>query len=150
MADHVVEQIAERFRTLLDRNTVAYNRVYRDRGYNFEDVDDLPAIDIRIGEDNPVDAQVQNFWTSEVQINVDLYVRDATEYVSSTLLELRKETYKLLMAGMPTLPGVAAVKMILPGGATEVAQSAEGLVPVAQVRTVYFVEYRHSLTDPSQ
>ena len=148
MADHLVDQIAEKFKFLLWKNTEAYDRVYRDRGYNFEAEEDLPAIDISIGEDNPPDGQVQGKWTSDVQINVDLYVRDQVDYVSSALLTLRKETFRLIMAEYPVFP-LSGVINIVPGGATEVGQSSEGVVAVAVQRTVYFVTYRHSLTDPS-
>lgn len=148
---HIVDQIADYAVDLFVGQTAAQERVSRDRDPSepFDLSTELPAIDVRIGEDNPVDAQVVNFWTSEVQLNVDLYAAHGSKNVSERLLELRRETYQLLMAGAPRLPGVPDVLQILPGGATEVAKLEQGKVPTGYLRTVWFITYRHSLTDPA-
>lgn len=150
MANHIVSQIADAFVALLDRETDAFDRVFRDRSEQFESRTDLPAIDIRIGPDDPVDGNANGPQSSEVRINVDLYVANQPESVSADLLELRKQSYIALMANAPRLPSVAAVTKILAGGAEEVLAANEGSVPIGYVRTAYFVTYRHSLTDPSE
>lgn len=149
MTDHIVDQIADQFVTLLDRETDAYDRVSRDRSEQFQSKTELPAVDIRIGPDDPQDGNANGPQLSEVTINVDLYVANQPQNVSADLLELRKQTYKLIMAAAPQLSGLSAVQRILPGGAEEVLTRNDGSVPIGYVRSVFFVTYKHSLTDPS-
>lgn len=148
MSDHIVDQIADRFVDLLIGETDALDRVYRDQSEQFAAFEDLPAIDIRIGEDDPQDGSANGSQDSEVRINVDLYTINRSGTVSADLLEMRKQTYKLLMVGAPGF-GMAPVIGITAGGAEEVRTSTD-TVPLGYLRTVYFIKYRHQLTDPSQ
>lgn len=151
MTTHVGNQIAERFRTLIDRQTSAYDRVFRDRSASrpFKPTG-LPAVDIRIGPDDPIDDQVQGFWRSEQQIYVDLYTFYREVDVSEAVFELHTEVDKALTAGQPRLPGVPGVIRIFRGGAEDLVRIDDGEVPLASRRLVYFVLYQHSLIDPSQ
>lgn len=148
MANHIVDQIADQFFELLFEETDAHDRVYRDRSEQFEALEDLPAIDIRIGADDPEGGSANGPQDSMVRINVDLYVANNSRRVSASLLELRKQTYMLLMASAPQFP-LSTVVRINHGGAEEVKTQIDGSVPLGYVQTVYFVTYRHSLTDPS-
>lgn len=149
MSNHIVDQIAEQFIALLDGETDALGRISRDRSEQFEAMADLPAVDIRIGEDDPLDGNANGPQSSTVRINVDIYTVNRPARVSSDLLDLRKQTYKSLMASAPGL-GLASVTRIQSGGAEEVQTRLDGSLPLGFVRTVYFVTYRHSLTDPSE
>jgi hypothetical protein len=144
---HPVNDIAEAIVALLRDETCAEDRVFRDREPDLQARSELPAIVVHIGSDDPVDQQMQTRWRSEVRINVDLFTTAEEERVSSALLDLRAETYRLLMANQTLgLPGVIR---ILPGGAEEILRS-ESAIPIGFLRTVFFVLYQHSLTDPSQ
>ena len=152
MADHIVDQIAEAFVDLcIDADTPARDRFTRDRdnadGFA---IDELPAGDVTIGEDNPTDEAPVNFWESEVEMRVDLYaVANAESSASKRLLQLRKETFIALMATNALTAKVSEVLSITPGGATEVSKMERGEIQTASFQTVFFVKYRHSLTDPS-
>lgn len=143
---HPVDAIADAIVTLLLDETVAEDRVFRDREPDLHARTELPAIVVHIAQDDPVDQQIQGKWRSDVRINVDLFVATREDDVSRELLELRAETYKLLMADQ-TL-GLSSVIRILPGGAEEILRG-ESAFPVGYMRTAFFVLYQHSLTDPT-
>lgn len=144
---HPVSEIADAFVALLMDDTGAEDRVCRDRQPALDVRDELPAIVVHIAEDDPVDDQVHGRWRSTVRINVDLFATATEDQVSAALLELRLETYKLIMAE-PTL-GLSSVIRCLPGGAEEILRG-ESVIPFGYLRTAYFVLYQHSLTDPAQ
>jgi hypothetical protein len=144
---HPVDAIAEQFVELLTHTTAAADRIFRDREPALDSRSELPAIVVHIGEDDPIDNQVHGRWRSEVRMNVDLFVVAAEDDISRSVLELRTEAYKALMADQTLgLPGVIR---ILPGGATEVLRG-EGSLATGYLRTSFFVMYQHSLTDPTQ
>lgn len=144
---HPVDSIADRFVELLTHTTAAADRIFRDREPALDSRTELPAVVVHIGEDDPIDGQSHGRWRSEVRMNVDLFVTASEDEISRTVLDLRTETYKALMADQ-TL-GLPNVIRILPGGATEVLRG-EGSLPTGYLRTSFFVMYQHFLTDPTQ
>lgn len=146
MAQHPVSEIADAFVSALVNATPAGANVYRDREPALDVREELPAIVVRIGEDDPVDDQVITKWRSDVRINVDLYATAAEESLSAALLELRLQTHKRIMTLAPF--GLRSIVRVLPGGAEEVLR-VEGAGTAGALRCAWFVRYQHSLADPS-
>lgn len=151
MTTHVVDQISDAIVALLIDATAAEDRITRDRRpADRIDVEELPTIDVRIGQDTALDDQFTNRWRSEVEIFVDLYaIAEQDRPLSKSLLELRTDSYKAIMAAMPALTAVPNVIKILPGGAEAISIHDEGTKATGYLRTSFFVTYQHSLTDPS-
>lgn len=148
---HVLDEIVEQMRSLLINETAAMDRVTRDRSPRrpFQGRTDLPAIDIRVAEDNPQDGPAQSVWRSEAVIHVDLYTYAAEVDASREVLSLRAEMDRALMVDMPRLPGAANVIRILRGGAEPIVREDSGQLPIAYCRCTFFVTYQHAQTDPT-
>jgi hypothetical protein len=144
---HPVNQIADAIVELLLDETEAEDRVYRDREPDLEAREELPAIVIHIGDDEPTDSRPQSMWQSEVRIFVDLFVTARENEVSRDALALRSATYRILMADQHL--GLPMVLRVLPDR-VEQLERGEGSVPIGYLRTSFLVMYRHSLTDPDQ
>jgi hypothetical protein len=144
---HPVDDIADAIVSILLDETIAGDRVYRDREPDLHAKTELPAIVVHVAEDDPVDQQVQGIWRSEVRINVDLFTTAREEDISRSLLSMRAETYRLLMTD--TNLGLPSVLTIRPGGAEDV-QRGESAFPIGYLRTAFFVLYQHSFNDPTE
>lgn len=148
---HLVDQIADAVVALLVDETAAEDRVTRDRA-SFEniDVDELPTIDVRLGDDVALSDQLTSHFRYELTVYVDLYAKaEADKALTKTLLEMRTDSYKALMVNVPDLSGVPSVERILPAGADAPLIGDQGSLVTGSLRTEYTVTYRHSLTDPS-
>lgn len=151
---HVLDQIVESIRTLLTDTTDADDRVTRDRSPRrpFQGRSDLPAIDIRVGDDDPLDLglQPQGVWRSEATVYVDLYTYAAEVDASADVLELRAQVDRAIMADAPRLSGVELAIRVLRNGAEAIQREDSGQLPIAYCRTAFTVLYQHSLTDPAE
>jgi hypothetical protein len=143
---HIVDQIAANFVTVIvAAATAAGSRVTRDRSTPVEAREDLPYVDIRIGEETAFSPEIQGLWRATVAINVDLIVEDSESVVSATLQALRVQVYMAIMNA--TFP--AHCLRVLPAPAGEVQRNQSGSLAVAIQRTAFAVLYQHSLTDPT-
>lgn len=141
---HAVDRIAESFRSLLFEATDAQDRVSRDNSpaERFEASRDLPAIDVRVGEEEPLEEQSTTY-VGQVRIEVDLFVSDVEQNVSSAVLTLRTQAHKAIAAGADQFLSLQ------PAGATAILRNAAGSIPVGFQTAHFDVLFQHSLADPS-
>lgn len=140
---HVVDVIAEQFRELLLDATDAHDRVSRDKspGDRIEARTELPAIDIRIGDEEPEEQQSNTTYVGRIRIEVDLFVADSEENVSSAVLTLRRQAHVAIMAG--SFDGIRSA------GATAISRNSSGSIPLG-VQTAHFdILFQHSIADPA-
>lgn len=142
---HPVDAIAEKFRQLLIDQTDAQDRVTRDSAIPFNARDELPAIDIRIGEEEPEDAQSAETYIGRLTVEVELFVADAEENVSSAVLALRQQMHTAIMGG--DFSGL--VMAIRPAGATEITRNTDGSIPTGAQTAHFQMLFQHALTDPA-
>lgn len=140
---HIVDAIAERFRELLIDATDAQERVTRDRSIPASARDDLPTIDIRIGEEAAEDIQSMETYVGRVQMEVDLSVADSEENVSAAVLELRAQMHRAVMTGDWSDMAIRAT------GATAIQRNVDGSVPTGSQTARFEVLFQHSIADPA-
>lgn len=143
---HVVDSIAERFKELLTDTTDAQDRITRDLSASerFQARDDLPAIDIRIGEEDEYPRPVAGKYRAIVSIIVNLFASDA-ENVSSAVLDLRSQVDRAIMQATVWPAGFASITR---GLASPIARDSEGAIPISAISLTYRVAYQHDYFDP--
>ena len=107
---------------------------------------DLPAISVRMGSDDPLIQNV-SFIDSALSVNVVLIVSRETEPdVVADLMELRRATHVALMADQ-TL-GKSFVSDTRYAGASAPEIDLSGKSPAGRMETLWLVPYRMNIADP--
>jgi len=155
VADHRAEQIINAIAERLSGSTSAKDEVYR---WSARPLPELPfAIEVSMGPDEPSTTAlvVIDSWLT---VYVDLYTNStqplprtsaAKPTYETNLMTLRKETAIEMMRDVQQ--GLSGFVIDTdPQGAQEPEVKSEGETVSVMLRTVWRVQYRASVTDPSQ
>jgi hypothetical protein len=140
-AQLIINEIYTRLLTLVDSKVVL--EVMKNRA----DVpDDVPAIAVRMGSDEP-DNQNASFIDSSLIVNTDIYVITTEQELDEKTLAIRLETHKKLMADYNL--GLSFVTQITPLGQSEPDYNGDGEQYAGATRLSWRVSYRSNILDPS-
>jgi hypothetical protein len=140
-AQLIINEIYTRLLTLVDSKVVL--EVMKNRA----DVpDDVPAIAVRMGSDEP-DNQNASFIDSSLIVNTDIYVITTEQELDEKTLAIRLEIHKKLMADYNL--GLGFVTQITPLGQSEPDYNGEGEQYAGATRLSWRVSYRSNILDPS-
>lgn len=150
MADHRAEQILAAVKTQLEADGTF--SVFRDPVDALSGtLQQIPAACIFVGDDEPRGEggfEVIGSYDSVLMVFVDVWESaDRGESVNTKLLDLRKKVHIALMGS--TRLGLSFVFNLSPGGAEAPELSTEGEAVTGKMRTLWIMEYRSSVTDPS-
>jgi hypothetical protein len=108
--------------------------------------DELPAIAIRMGSDDP-ESQNASFIDSNLIINTDIYVITTAQELDELTLAIRLEMHKKLMVDHNL--GLSFVTQITPLGQSEPDYNGDGEQYAGATRLSWRISYRSSVVDPS-
>jgi hypothetical protein len=151
---HRAEQIVEAMQTIIAAfSGLAINpkNVHIHRTLTLsEDVGELDAMTINLGDDSPVsEFGTDNvaFIDSILSVPIVSYAKATTEYeLRRALSRLRRQMHQALMADV-TL-GLSFMVHTMYGGAKAVEIETDGDSPVGQQESLWRVHYRMNITDP--
>lgn len=140
-AQLIINEINTRLSTLIDSGVVV--EVMKNR---VDVPDELPAIAIRMGSDEP-ESQNASFIDSNLIINTDVYVITTAQNLDEATLAIRLEVHKKLMATYNL--GFDFVTQITPLGQSEPDYNGDGEQYAGATRLSWRVSYRSNVLDPS-
>jgi len=150
MADHRAEQILAAVKTTLEADGTF--SVFRDHVDALTGtLQQLPAACIFSGDDVPrgdTGFEVIGSYDSVLTVYIDAWEQaDRDTGVITKLMDIRKKIHIALMGS--TRLGLSFVFNLSPAGADEPELSADGEAITGKLRTLWMMEYRSSVTDPS-
>ncbi len=149
MTVHKAEQILEAFNTKLQVLAPAtVTTVGRSFPYTFNNAS-LPALQILMGSDTPVDPMPNNltFQDWKLQVFVDIILKSSTVPLDTTLLDIRKHVQIAVMQDYTV--GLNFVLNTFPSAVEQATLVAEGEMPISVMRVGFEVMYRAQIADPS-
>ena len=147
MSDHRIVEILNTLKTIVEANTLG-QAVQINQLDPFGEGEN--GFNIVLGEDTPVGGsgpQTTQYVDSEADIFIDCYATASATEWWLTVIDMRKEVHQLLMADH-TL-GLSYVLDVRVLGAEEPAARKESAQVLTRLRTLWQIQYRTSITDPS-
>ena len=134
-------------KTLLTGLTTTGARAYRGRAFPVP-VADANALLVFQGDDE-IDEERSTIFVvhSDLEVNIDVFAKEATAQVDATLNKIRREV--AIALGADVTIGLAFVKGMLEAGTEIPDVSDEGDRPAANLRLIWEASYQRSRSDPA-